>query len=205
MHLERDPDLPRARHGRLERHRRRVRTRPARARGSRRAGRAARGSAAALPRSWAASLARSRMPPTSRAKPRPRELKPASTAAGSRSTASSTARASAARRRSPRSRSRRSGRCCDVNVRALVELTRVFLPAMVERGRGRIVNVASNAAFQPVPYLGGLRRHEVVRAVVHRGARGGAAGKRRPGPGAVPGHHRDRVPRRGRDPRPASA
>jgi short-subunit dehydrogenase len=43
---------------------------------------------------------------------------------------------------------------CDVNVRALVELTRVFLPPMLERRRGRIVNVASNAAFQPIPYLG---------------------------------------------------
>jgi short-subunit dehydrogenase len=41
----------------------------------------------------------------------------------------------------------------DVNVRAVVEMTRAFLPAMVERGRGQILNVASNAAFQPVPYL----------------------------------------------------
>jgi len=41
----------------------------------------------------------------------------------------------------------------DVNVRALVELTQEFLPAMKARARGRIVNVASNAAFQPVPYL----------------------------------------------------
>jgi short-subunit dehydrogenase len=41
----------------------------------------------------------------------------------------------------------------DVNVRALVELTRVFLPGMKGRARGRVVNVASNAAFQPVPYL----------------------------------------------------
>ena len=40
-----------------------------------------------------------------------------------------------------------------VNVSALVELTHAFLPAMRERGRGRIVNVASNAAFQPVPFL----------------------------------------------------
>jgi short-subunit dehydrogenase len=41
----------------------------------------------------------------------------------------------------------------DVNVRAVVEMTHAFLPAMVARGRGQIVNVASNAAFQPVPFL----------------------------------------------------
>ena len=41
----------------------------------------------------------------------------------------------------------------DVNVRALVELTHAVLPGMKERRRGRIVNVASNAAFQPVPFL----------------------------------------------------
>lgn len=41
----------------------------------------------------------------------------------------------------------------DVNVRALVELTHAFLPPMLERGRGRVVNVASNAAFQPIPHL----------------------------------------------------
>jgi hypothetical protein len=42
----------------------------------------------------------------------------------------------------------------ELNVRALVELTRGLLPAMVARRRGAIVNVASSAAFQPVPYLG---------------------------------------------------
>jgi short-subunit dehydrogenase len=41
----------------------------------------------------------------------------------------------------------------DVNVRAVVELTQAFLPGMRARGRGRIINVASNAAFQPVPHL----------------------------------------------------
>ena len=41
----------------------------------------------------------------------------------------------------------------DVNVRAVVELAHAFLPGMRSRGRGWIVNVASNAAFQPVPYL----------------------------------------------------
>lgn len=43
---------------------------------------------------------------------------------------------------------------CQVNVRALVELTRALLPAMLERRRGFVINVASNAAFQPIPYLG---------------------------------------------------
>jgi short-subunit dehydrogenase len=41
----------------------------------------------------------------------------------------------------------------DLNVRAAVELTRRFLPGMVARGRGRIVNVVSTSAFQPVPWL----------------------------------------------------
>jgi short-subunit dehydrogenase len=41
----------------------------------------------------------------------------------------------------------------DVNVGAVVRMTRTFLPGMRERARGRIVNVASNAAFQPVPFL----------------------------------------------------
>jgi uncharacterized protein len=38
-----------------------------------------------------------------------------------------------------------------VNCEALVALTTAFLPGMVERGRGAVVNVASVAAFQPIP------------------------------------------------------
>jgi short-subunit dehydrogenase len=38
-----------------------------------------------------------------------------------------------------------------VNVMALTELTRAFLPAMVARGRGRVLNLASTAAFLPGP------------------------------------------------------
>lgn len=41
----------------------------------------------------------------------------------------------------------------DLNVRALTELTKRFLPGMVERGCGRVLNVASTAAFQPGPLM----------------------------------------------------
>ena len=41
----------------------------------------------------------------------------------------------------------------DLNVAALVALTRLFLPQMVERRSGAIINVASTAAFQAVPYM----------------------------------------------------
>ncbi|MFF1571298.1 SDR family NAD(P)-dependent oxidoreductase [Leifsonia sp. NPDC058292] len=40
-----------------------------------------------------------------------------------------------------------------VNVVALVDLTHSLLPGMLERGGGAVVNVASNAAFQPSPYF----------------------------------------------------
>jgi short-subunit dehydrogenase len=41
----------------------------------------------------------------------------------------------------------------EVNVVALTELTRALLPGMVQRGRGRIMLVASTAAFQPGPFM----------------------------------------------------
>lgn len=41
----------------------------------------------------------------------------------------------------------------DLNILALTHLTRLFLPAMIERGRGGVLNVASTAGFQPLPYL----------------------------------------------------
>jgi hypothetical protein len=40
-----------------------------------------------------------------------------------------------------------------VNVTALTELCRLFLPQMVARGHGRVLNVASTAAFQPGPLM----------------------------------------------------
>jgi uncharacterized protein len=38
-----------------------------------------------------------------------------------------------------------------VNVEAVVDLTSRFLGPMVERGRGSVINIASTAAFQPLP------------------------------------------------------
>ena len=40
-----------------------------------------------------------------------------------------------------------------VNVSAVVHLTRLFLPQMLERRSGYVMVVASTAAFQPVPYI----------------------------------------------------
>ena len=40
-----------------------------------------------------------------------------------------------------------------VNVSALVALTGLLLPQMVERGRGAVLNIASTAGFQPGPFM----------------------------------------------------
>jgi hypothetical protein len=40
-----------------------------------------------------------------------------------------------------------------VNVHTLVELTHAFLPGMVERKNGVVINIASTAAFQSLPYM----------------------------------------------------
>jgi hypothetical protein len=40
-----------------------------------------------------------------------------------------------------------------LNVTAVVDLSHAFLPAMLVRGDGAIINVASTAAFQPLPYM----------------------------------------------------
>jgi uncharacterized protein len=41
----------------------------------------------------------------------------------------------------------------DLNVRALVELTHIYWPSMLERNRGGVLNVASMAAFVPGPLM----------------------------------------------------
>lgn len=47
----------------------------------------------------------------------------------------------------------RDMRMIDLNVKSLVALTHLFIRPMRERRRGAIVNVASTAAFQPVPWM----------------------------------------------------
>jgi short-subunit dehydrogenase len=42
-----------------------------------------------------------------------------------------------------------------VNVQALVALTYIFGGSMSARGRGGIINLASNSSFQPLPYMAG--------------------------------------------------
>jgi uncharacterized protein len=41
----------------------------------------------------------------------------------------------------------------DLNITALVTLTKICVPAMIERRRGRVLNVASTAAFLPGPNM----------------------------------------------------
>ena len=41
----------------------------------------------------------------------------------------------------------------ELDVQAVVQLSRALLPPMLEAGRGSIVNVASTAAFQPLPTM----------------------------------------------------
>jgi uncharacterized protein len=51
-----------------------------------------------------------------------------------------------------------------LNVEAVHELTGAFLPRMVEQGAGAVLNVASTAAFQPLP---GFATYAASKAFVH--------------------------------------
>jgi hypothetical protein len=46
-----------------------------------------------------------------------------------------------------------TGGMLNLNMLTLTHLTRLFLPAMIEKRRGRVLNVASTAAFQPGPFM----------------------------------------------------
>lgn len=45
----------------------------------------------------------------------------------------------------------RMSREVELNVVALTDLTRALIPQMIDRGRGAVINIASTAAFQPIP------------------------------------------------------
>ena len=55
----------------------------------------------------------------------------------------------------------------EVDVVAVVDLCSRFLPGMVERDRGAILNVASHGGVPAPARPGGVRRRQGVRAVVH--------------------------------------
>lgn len=53
----------------------------------------------------------------------------------------------------------------DVNARALVDLSLRYLPLMLAQGRGYILNVASTAAYGPIPFF---CTYAATKALVHR-------------------------------------
>ncbi|MGH8482736.1 MAG: SDR family NAD(P)-dependent oxidoreductase [Nevskiaceae bacterium] len=64
-----------------------------------------------------------------------------------------------------------------LNAAAVVDLSHAFLPAMVERGRGGIINVASMAAFQPLPYMSVYAATKAFVLAFSQGLRGEVRGK----------------------------
>ncbi len=62
------------------------------------------------------------------------------------------------------------------DVLAVVDLTTLFLPPMVERGRGAILNVASTAAFQPLPGQAGYGASKAFVLSYSQAVRGELAG-----------------------------
>lgn len=59
-----------------------------------------------------------------------------------------------------------------LNVVAVADLCAIFLPGMVERGRGAILNVASTAAFQPLPGQAGYAASKSFVLAYTHGLRG---------------------------------
>ena len=103
--------------------------------------------------SWPPQCRRSGAPrPSSPTSPRRRG--PRRPSSGSpRSTSSSTTSASSRPRRSSTSPTTPGGRCLEVNVLSGVRLARHYLQEMLERGSGRIVFIASEAAIMPPPEM----------------------------------------------------
>ena len=82
-----------------------------------------------------------------------------------------------------------------LNSLALMELTHAALPGMIERGAGAVLNIASIAGFQPMPYHGRVFGDEGFRADLLRGGARGTARNGRLGDGAVSGPGADGVGR----------
>ena len=82
-----------------------------------------------------------------------------------------------------------------MNLRTAVVSCKAALPALLERGRGRIVNIGAGAAAQGRGGHGRVRRFEGRRAAADR-----EPGRRSEGPR----HHGQRDPARARSTRPAT-
>ena len=82
-----------------------------------------------------------------------------------------------------------------VNILALAALTRLFVPDMVARHSGRILNIGSMAGFLPGPLQFRLLCQQGVRHLLQRGHRQRAASHGRDCHRPVPGTDRERIHR----------
>ena len=57
-------------------------------------------------------------------------------------------------------------RMLDVQLAAMLKLTKAVLPGMIERGRGRILNIASVYSYSPRPQTIRLQRYKGVHSLV---------------------------------------
>ena len=64
-----------------------------------------------------------------------------------------------------------------LNCAAVVDMTHAFLPAMLAQKRGGIINVASMAAFQPLPYMSVYAATKAFVLSFSRGIRGEVRGR----------------------------
>lgn len=85
-----------------------------------------------------------------------------------------------------------------VNVAALVDLTRLYLPGMLARDRGAVINVASTAAFQPVPYMAVYGASKAFVLSFTEALWAETRAHRRAGDRTVPRIYRNRILHRGR-------
>ena len=87
----------------------------------------------------------------------------------------------------------------ELNVGALTRLTHAYLPGMVERGHGRVMNVASTAAFQPGPLMAVYYTTKAYVLSLSEALAEETARLRRHGDGVVPRSDGERVPVRRHD------